>query len=432
MGDIVIGRTVLVAGATGSLDTAPYLERIAHLGLALALGLLIGLERERRGKQAGLRTFGFVALIGAAGAVIGPAYGAVGFGLTGVLVGVLSVESMLRDRAIEGTTMAALPATCLVGVLAGQGHVLTPTTLAVVVAGLLAWKEELAGFTLGLTTEEVRSAILLAVLAFVVYPLLPSRPIGPDQLLNARVAWLTVILLAAVGMANYVLLKLYGNRGIVVGGFLAGLINSTVAAVELARRVRDEPSLATNAFTGIVLSTSAMAIRNAAILGVIAAPALVHAAPGLAVLAIAPAVVGVAVSFHGRGADGTKLAMASPFSLSSALRFGAVFLALQLAGGLAEQSLGHTGFYAVAVIGGFVSSASAVGSAATLAAHHTISYPTAALGAVIASSASTIVSIPLVARTGHDRALTARTAITLAGVAALATLVLIMQAAMFG
>src|SRR4030095_938767 len=103
----------------------------------------------------------------------------------------------------------------------------------------LAWKEPLAGFTLGLTEAELRSAILLGILALVIYPALPDRAIDPWGLSEARPAWLTVLLIAGIGFGNYVLLKLYGARAIELTGLFGGLVNSTVTVTALASSVRE-------------------------------------------------------------------------------------------------------------------------------------------------------------------------------------------------
>jgi uncharacterized membrane protein (DUF4010 family) len=98
----------------------------------------------------------------------------------------------------------------------------------------------------------------------------------------------------------------------------------------------------------------------------------------------------------------------SPFSLKSALKFGLIFLALQIGAVLAQKALGQFGFYSVSIVGGLISSASAVASAATLAAHGTLSANEAGTGAVFASVASVLVNLPLVARISHERQLTKR------------------------
>ena len=105
--------------------------------------------------------------------------------------------------------------------------------------------------------------------------------------------------------------------------------------------------------------------------------------------------------------------MASPFSLGLALKYGLIFLALQAAATLAQRSLGEAGFYAVSVVGGFVSSASAVASAANLASTGELSPSAAAIGTLLASVTSALVHLPIVARVAGDRALTRRVAVAL-------------------
>ncbi|MGH7485132.1 MAG: MgtC/SapB family protein, partial [bacterium] len=192
---------------TGSVAW-PYAPTLARLALALGLGLFIGIERERRRKEAGLRTFAFAALLGGIGGLLDDRFAMLALGLLGVLVILLNVETIHTGEGAEITTSAALLVTGFIGVLAGKGHTFTPTALGVATAGLLAWKEPLAGFSRALTESEFRSAVLLAIVAFVVYPVLPAGSVDPWRLVDARAAWVTVILIAALGFLNYLLLKL--------------------------------------------------------------------------------------------------------------------------------------------------------------------------------------------------------------------------------
>jgi uncharacterized membrane protein (DUF4010 family) len=217
------------------LPSWPYLPTLARLLLALAIGLFIGIERERRHKEAGLRTFAFASVIGAVGGLLGESYSLLALGLVAVLVVFLNIETIRTDEGAEITTSAALFVTAFIGLLAGQGHTFTPTALGVATAALLAWKEPLAGFSRTLTESELRSAILLAILAFVAYPILPLGSIDPWGLVQPRPAWITVLLIAGLGFTNYVLLKLYGARGIELTGFLGGLVNSTVTVAAVGR-----------------------------------------------------------------------------------------------------------------------------------------------------------------------------------------------------
>jgi len=253
-----------------SAPSLVYLPTLLRLALAVGLGLFVGLERERRGKEAGLRTFAFAALLGGLGGLLGEPYALLGLGLLGILVVFLNWATLRAGEGLELTTSAALLVTGFTGVLAGQGHTFTPVSAAVATAALLAWKERLAGFSLGLTERELRSAILLAMLAFIVYPILPEAPLDPWGLVEPRAAWLTVILIAAIGFANYLLLKLYGARGVELAGFLGGLVNSTLTVTELATRSRETGShVGEVAYRGVLLSTAAMALRKAALLAIL-------------------------------------------------------------------------------------------------------------------------------------------------------------------
>jgi uncharacterized membrane protein (DUF4010 family) len=404
----------------------PYVPTFTTLALALSLGLFVGLERERRGKEAGLRTFGLSAVLGAIGGLLGEPYSVVAIIFVILLALILNVHSMLMHQGTELTTAAALVLTVFAGVLTGLGHRFVPSALAVMTAALLAWKEPLAGFGKGLSETEVRSAILLAILAFVVYPALPDTPIDRWGLFDPRGAWITVLLIAAIGFVNYVLLKLYGARGFELTGFLGGLVNSTVTVSELAQRDKDSHGMLGNiAHRGVVLATTAMLLRNAVILGILAPIAILAS--------FVPFFLMIAANTWSTyrsppvSSEVPNLKMESPFSIKAALKFGLIFVALQIAGTIAERLLGGAGFYLVSLVGGLVSSASAVASAAMLCSRGELSPHVGATGAVIASIASAVVNLPLVSRISDDRQLTRRLAIPIGGVVVAGVLGIVLQ-----
>lgn len=113
-----------------------------------------------------------------------------------------------------------------------------------------------------------------------------------------------------------------------------------------------------------------------------------------------------------------NLALRSPFSISSALKFGVLFLVLEIAGVLGQRGLGQRGFYVVSVVGGLVSSASSVASDGLLASHGTLLPQVAGIGAVLASLASAFVDLPVIARIGRDPCLTRRLGLTVALISA--------------
>ena len=392
----------------------PYLPAFERLALALALGLFVGMERERRGKDAGLRTFGFVALAGALGGLLGDNYALLSVMLCGLLIVFLNLQTLRLNQGTELTTSIALAVTGLVGILSGKGHTLIPTAVGVITAALLAWKETLAVFSSKLVETEFRSAILLGILAFVIYPALPEGSIDPWGAFEPRAAWVTIILIAGIGFVNYILWKIYGSRGIELTGFLGGLVNSSVTTRELAQRFEDTQGVIMEvAYRGILLAMAAMVIRNAGLLAILAPAALRASVMAFGFMLIA--VGGLVLVRRKSSAVSTSapempaLSLKSPFSLSSALRFGIILVAIQVAGVIGQHFLGYLGVYLTSLLGGLFSSASAVAAAAALASHGTIPIEVAGTCAVIASLTSVVVNLPLVLGFGN-RTLTIRLA----------------------
>jgi uncharacterized membrane protein (DUF4010 family) len=408
-----------------SISLWPYLPTFQRLALALAIGLFAGLEREHRGKEAGLRTFAFVALIGCVGALLGQSFALLSVALTGVLVVLLNMQTIRAGEGAELTTSTALLLTALAGVLAGEGHTLTPTALAVVTAALLAWKQPLHKFSLGLTDSELRSAILLAILAFVVYPVLPHGFVDPWDLVDLRAAWIIVMLIAGIGFINYILLKMYGAKGVAFAGFLGGIVNSTVTVTEMATRDRDSGGALTDiAYAGILLATVASILRNAVLLVLLAPAALVSGVVAFTLM-ISAGVVLLVLRYRSVRASEVPgvmqrvIPLSSPFSITSAIKYGLVFLALQVTGILGQRLLGHAGFYFVSIVGGVASSASAVASAALLAAHGTITPSGAAIGAVLATAVSVLANVVFAARVSRDTGLRKHLTLTMTVLAVL-------------
>lgn len=377
-----------------------YLASFQRLLLALALGLLIGGERERAGKEVGLRTFAFVALIGALSAPLDQLVMLAALATVALLIVFLNLRSLIYERALEMTTSAALVITVLIGMLAGLGQTFEPTAVGVLTAALLAAKVPLHGFTLGLTPQEVRAALLFGIIAFVIYPVLPPDYIDPWQLVNLSKAWLTVVLIAGIGMVNYVLLRLYGQRGLSYAIFLGGLVNSSIAVAELARRLRltngtDGDDNGAFALHGIAVANSAMLLRNGTILAILHPAALPVGAPIVGLMLLISLAVAIATDRRARQQAAPAMHLAAPFSLRSALYFGAILVGVAIVGDLAQRVFGDAGFYVASVGGGLVSSASTTASAALLAGQGKLSAETAGVGAVLASMTSAAVHAPL-------------------------------------
>jgi uncharacterized membrane protein (DUF4010 family) len=382
----------------------PPIEIATKLLLSLGIGLLVGFEREWSHKDLGVRTFTIISLFGMLAALIAPLF--VFIGLAGViaLAVVANVGALRNQRPLEATTSGALLVTFALGVLIGQGHVFTPTASAIVMTLLLALKPQLSRFAGGLTQEEIRGAILLGLIGFVIYPVLPNRFIDPWNLLNPREAWFTVILIASIGFLNYVLLRLYSARGLYYSAVFGGLVNSTATIAELSPSVAaGGPNARQLAIVVNLLTIVSMFVRNLALLLIFSPPAGFIAAVPIALMALSAAAF---IWWNGRApVDSATLAIGSPVSLRQLVSFGTIFIVIQVAGSLGQRLIGEYGAVIVSALGGLASSASSTAAVATLSEHGQIRPMIAAISTVLASVASTLVNLPIVYRATRDRIL---------------------------
>ena len=392
--------------------------------VAVGAGLLVGLERQWAHKELGSRTFTLVSLLGALAALISPAFVIAAFAGVIALVAVVGVRNVVLRNATELTTSAALMVTFVLGVLAGEGHVFTPAAAVILMTLLLSLKPQLTRFAGGLKPEEVRGAVLLALIGFVIYPVLPNRNVDPWGLVNPREVWLTIILISAIGFVNYILLRVYSARGVYYTAVFGGLINSTAAIAELSTMLHGAGENTQGLAIAVnLLTVVAMFVRNLVLLSIFSAPA------GLIALWPILAMAGVAAAMGWRwrhaAIQGPPLELGSPLELRKVASFGLLFLLIQTAGALGQRLLGSSGIIVVSLIGGLASSASSTAAAAALVAHARISPFEAATCTVLSSIASMLVNLPIIYRQLRDRRLLRTLTFFSVGVALLGVAVLI-------
>jgi len=394
------------------------------LAISVGIGLLVGLEREWSQKDLGIRTFAIASMLGTLSALSGLGVAYVSFAGILLIVLLAGLRSIWEAKAVETTTFVALILTFVLGVLAGQGHHYTPVAAAIVMTLLLSLKPALTHFTGGLSIQEVRGAVLLGLLGFVIYPALPDQPVDPWHLVNPREAWRTVIVIAALGFVNYFFLKVYRSRGLYYTAMLGGMVNSTATVAELAGYLSSASGDITSLAIRIdLLTVIAMFIRNLLILVFFARTAALTAAGPL----IAMILLSVLFLWQQRKKQQTEigeLKLSSPLQLSRVLKFGVIFLVIEILGTLAQRYFGHLGFLVVSVVGGLVSSASTAGAAATLAMHGTIPPETAGIATVLTSVTSALSNLPMIHQQVRDWRLT-RKLVLVSGAVILVGLVIV-------
>jgi uncharacterized membrane protein (DUF4010 family) len=398
-----------------------------QLAASLCIGMLVGIEREWANKEFGLRTFAFVSMLGMLSAHLPTALASVAFIGVLLLIAASDVRNCLLSRPLELTTSIAALLVFVAGYLVGIGHVFTPVASAIIITMFLAWKLELHKFAGGLTLEEIRSAVLLGLLGFVIYPIIPDRFVDPWELINPRAAWVIVIVIAGIGFVNYVLLKLYGTRGVYLSAFLGGLVNSTAAAAELARPLGAGSSTSFGvAVAALLLTIVAMFARNLVILAIFSPAAVTTAAGPLIVMAIG-ALILVRRSRARVGHAPTEIHLESPVSIAHVLNFAGLFILIQVVSTLGERHLGKFGFLGISILGGLVSSAGTAAAAANMVAHGQLQPGVAGSGVVLASLASALINLPIIQRQANNPVLTRRLTTLTVALAILGVAVLLLR-----
>ncbi|WP_255167250.1 MgtC/SapB family protein [Natrononativus amylolyticus] len=401
-------------GVTLQLLEAPLDEAVVRIALAGALGMFLGLEREWSQKSAGIRTFSLISLLGAVFTIlvteagVGESLLILG-GLLVIVQGVLlAVQGLLGEEGtgLSLTTSVSMLVAYGVGALVAAGFILEGVTVAVLSSLLLVLKRELHEFAWGLSREEMRSTTEFAILAFVVYPLLPATydlALGAVTIpLEPQVIWLMVVAVAGIGIVNYAIVTTYGGRGIAVTGFFGGLASSTAVVGTMLDHVRQRPEAASYAVAAILLADAAMAARNLAIAVAFTAgsgvsPLLEAIVPLGVVIVLAFLVAGVTADWQ----ESAPMNLENPFSMKNALGFGAVFLAVLVFGSLAETWFGTLGFYVTAAASGLVSSAGATTSAVVLYRGGQLTSAEATIAILLATVSSIVVKAVLAATSAN-------------------------------
>lgn len=341
------------------------LERLPQFVTALAIGLLIGLERERTPTaKAGLRTFALVALAGGLAAVLSdifaaPSIMAVGLGAVALMMiaAYYHRDEQAHDPDPGTTTIAAAAACYLLAAIAVSGYARLAVILAVLATVLLYFKAELGGAARGLQRRDVVSILQFAVVAFVVLPLLPDQGFGPYDALNPRHVWYMVVLVSGVSLAGYVAMQMVGGtHGAILLGLLGGLVSSTATTLAYSRHARgtdvDNGAIATST-TVILVANLVLLLRLAGLAALLAPSVLVVLGPVLGLgLAAGAAIYWLARSRAAAGHELTMPPVGNPTELRAALGFAALYaVVLVLAAWLGDR-WGSKGVYLLSAASG--------------------------------------------------------------------------------
>ncbi len=348
-------------------DAPAFLTPYAKVGLAFALGLLIGVERgwshrlEPDGSRvAGIRTF---ALLGLAGGIAGQVSVQVS-PLLGAVVLTAAVGALLIGYAraaavgdLSATTTVVGVITLGLGVLAAAGDLVLASVLAAVTTLVLAQRQRLHDFLGRLSEPELQAIARFGLIALAILPLLPDRSFGPLNAWNPRQIWMVVVLVSGLSLLGYAASKRLGSaKGLLATAAAGAIVSSTAVTAALAARLRKGDPDGGHLVAGIALASAVMFTRVLILVGALAPFAL----PALALVAGPAALISAAYVAWAlrRGdqavADAAVPPVRNPFDLGPALILASLVMVISLAGRWALQAFGDAGLTTVLGISGMV------------------------------------------------------------------------------
>lgn len=374
------------------------LEHLPAFLTSLAIGLLIGLERERSpAAKAGLRTFALVALFGTISGLLSEITDSPWFLFGGlVTIGLMTVAAYFRDRTPNGdpgtTTVAAIIMCYGLGVIVWFGFTTLAVMLAITTTILLYYKSELRGITQSLTRRDLISILQFSVLTFIILPILPDRSYGPYLALNPHQIWLMVVLISGISLSGYVALRLIGERfGAPLLGLLGGLVSSTATTLAYARYNRENPAMIRLAVM-VILLANLMVLLRLSVISAIVSPIIL---PKLLPVLASAFLLGLASAIYWYRKLLDKSAqivpeIKNPTEIRSALGFGLLYALVLFCSSWISDFAGNRGVYALAIVSGLTDV-----DAITLS-----SFKLLALGKLHAIDAVTSISLAILSNIG--------------------------------
>lgn len=387
-----------------------------RLSVALAIGLLVGLERgwkardEAAGQRtAGFRTYALTGLLGGVSAVLASHTSPVVLGAAFVaFTGAFAAFSWLEARAEKTFSVTGVVAGMLtfgLGAYAVLGELQVAVAAAVAATLLLALRQTLHGWLRRISWEEMRAVLILLAMSFLLLPVLPDRPVDPWDSINPAEIWLLAIIIAALSFAGYVAVRLMGDQaGIAFAALAGGLASSTATTLTFARLAKEHREASALLAGGALLAGAVMfarilvvvAVLNQALLPLVAWPV---GAAGLAMLACGFWLVWRRMN----GADDKPLLrLKNPFDLGTALKLAGFIAVISVVAKIVSEKAGDAGVFAVAAVSG-LADVDALTLSMTRLSPASVPAATAALAIAIAAGVNTVVKAVMATTVGTVR-----------------------------
>lgn len=344
------------------------IEVFRRLGLALAIGMLIGLERGWHSREApegqrvaGIRTFSLLGLLGGVWGLLAeligaPVLAAAFIALAGLVIA-SHWHSLRRGDTDQGiTTEVAQLIAFALGALAAMGEGTAAAAGGVVAMAILGAKDVLHGLVRRIEAAEIRATIKLLLISVVLLPVLPNQGYGPGEILNPFKLWLLVVLVAGISFLGYFAIKIAGPRmGSLLTGVFGGIASSTALTVSFARMGRRSPGMQPMLAAGVALANTTMYVRLWLVVVVLNLEIALWLAPVVGAMALA-GLIATWLLWRVREDEAktgpAAMDLNNPFELGMAIKFAVLLAAVMLASKLLQQWVGSTGLYLLSGVAG--------------------------------------------------------------------------------
>lgn len=335
-------------------------EVFQKLAIALGLGLLVGMQRERvQAQLAGIRTFALITVFGGVCGLLAKEFDGWIIAAGGVaLAALMAVSNVAFAKAKDAdpgltTEIAALLMFGIGAYVAVSEHTAVGVALGGVVALLLHFKEPMHQFVAKIGETDIKAIMQFVLITLVILPVLPNERYGPYGAFNPYTIWFMVVLIVAINLAGYVASKFFGeDLGAVLAGILGGLVSSTATTASYARRTSSSPDLANVAALVIMIATTIATVRVLTEIAIVAPTYFWQLAPPLLALLVWMVLIAAALAFLGKRGKAQLTSHSNPAELKAAIFFGVLYAVVVFAVAAAKDYFPQSGLYVVAVLSG--------------------------------------------------------------------------------
>lgn len=245
---------------------------LSQFALTLALSFLVGLEfhtyRRANNRDLGpgtTRTFSLVGVLGLALFSLDLSHLLYALGL--LVVGTLCALYYWQRAKQEQYTLLA-PLLVVSTYLIGPATIAMPiwfvVAMVVLILVLLGEKISIRRFSDTFHSAEMVTLAKFLLLAGVILPLLPNRPVAPMVQVTYYQVWIALLVVSGISYVSYLAQTyLFPKSGYLLTGLLGGLYSSTATSVVLARRAHEEVDGVSmvGVNQGLILATAMMYLR---------------------------------------------------------------------------------------------------------------------------------------------------------------------------